>query len=97
MGRAEFAEKEYEIAMSIELCSGLARGSRIYPAGQVLEEILGYDAAADPRREHLIWAVLAAPRPRGIRLVPEHWDPGKRPPAERLPPTSVSLSRPVEI
>jgi hypothetical protein len=91
VGRAEFAEKEYEIAMAIELSAGVAKGSRVYPCGQVLEEILGDDAAADPRRQHPIWAVLAAPRPRGIRLVPEYWDPGTRPPAERLPPTPVSL------
>ena len=91
MPRAEFAEKEYEIAMAIELSHGVAAGSRVYPCGQVLEEILGYDAAADPDYAHPIWEVLAAPRPPGVRLVPDYWDPGRRPPAEQLPPTVVSL------
>lgn len=91
MGRAQFAEKEYEIAMAIELSAGAGRGSRVHSCGQVLEEILGYDAAADAGRQHAIWAVLAAPRPRGLKLVPEHWDPGTRPPAEHLPPGLVSL------
>ena len=77
--------------MAIELSGGVAAGSRIYPCGQVLEEILGYDAASDPSRQHPIWAVLAAPRPAGVRLVPEYWDPGTRPHAEHLPPAPVSL------
>jgi hypothetical protein len=88
---AQFAEKEYEIAMAIELAGGAAAGARVYPCGQVLEEILGYDAASDPDRRHPIWAVIATPRPLGVRLVPEYWDPGTRPSAAQLPPGLVSL------
>jgi hypothetical protein len=84
---AEFEEKEYEDACLVEL----GRGGRVYGAGPVLERLLGYDAAADPGHVHPIWALLAVPRPRGLRLLPALWAPGTEPPLARLPRAVVSL------
>lgn len=91
MPAAEFEEKEYEAAAVIELATlGLSPGP-VRSSGQVLEKLLGYDAAADPDPTHPIWRVLAVPRPPGIRLLPRLWQPGGLPPAPRLPSHPVSL------
>ena len=45
---AEFEEKEYEIPAAIELASGRSRFGHVFSPGQVLEGILGYDAAVTP-------------------------------------------------
>lgn len=92
MPRAEFEEKEFEQAAGLELAEGVA-GERgvILSAGQVLERIVGYDAAAAPARRHLIWQLLGVPRPSGLRLIPDLWSPAQQPPPHRLPDTPVSL------
>lgn len=77
--------------MAIELVAGDTRPATVFPCGQVLEEILGYDAAADPKREHPIWQLLAIPRPDGLRLMPEYWEEFRRPKREQLPPSPISL------
>jgi hypothetical protein len=82
VSRAEFEEKEYEVAFTIELASG---GGLVFGSGQVLEKIVGYDAAAHPDRDHLIWALLNVPRPRGLRLVQPMWSPGEVPSPMQLP------------
>jgi hypothetical protein len=87
---AEFEEKEYEGAALQEL--GCGRVGPVLPAGQVLESIVGYDAAADPGPDHVIWRLLAIERPVGLRLVPTLWDGAPRSPlAGRLPSAPVSL------
>jgi hypothetical protein len=88
---AEFEEKEFEIAAAIELTSDSDRYGLVFSSGQVLEKILGYDAAADPWSGHRIWAVLDVQRPTGIRLLPSLWHPGIEPPINRLPRHPVSL------
>ncbi len=87
---AEFEEKQYEIAFNIEL--GFA--GPVFPSGQVLEELTGYDAVADPSANHVLWRILSVPRPPGVRLLPTHWTPSERrsqPPATRLPMHPVSF------
>jgi hypothetical protein len=84
---AEFEEKQYEVAATVEL----GRRADVFGAGQVLEKIVGYDAAAAPSADHPIWRVLRVPRPKGLRLLPSHWQPGNQPPAGQLPSVVVSL------
>jgi hypothetical protein len=88
---AQFEEKEYELAANIELAASPSGWGPVFSSGQVLEAIVGYDAAADPSPTHPLWQILNAPRPSGIVLVPAHWAPGSRPPASRLPSSLVSL------
>jgi hypothetical protein len=56
---AEFEEREYEIAATIELAgvSGVVLGP-----GQVAEKLLGYDTATNPTADNPIWEVLRIPR-----------------------------------
>jgi hypothetical protein len=91
--RAEFEEKEFEQAAVVELADGggLEGRGAVLSAGQVLERIVGYDAATAPATRHAIWELLGVPRPPGLRLVPEFWIPARQPPAGRLPGTPVSL------
>jgi len=72
MPRAEFEEKEYEQLAGVELAErGGGNGSALlFPAGQVLEHVLGYDTAPDPVEGSVVWRVLQVPRPPGVRLVP---------------------------
>lgn len=93
MSRAEFEEKEYEQLAGVELASrGTGRGSALlFPAGQVLEHVLGYDAAADPVEGSVVWRVLQVPRPPGVRLVATVWRPARRPLPSELPLHPVSL------
>ena len=84
---AEFEEKQYEIAATVEL----GRRGDVFGAGQVLEKIVGYDAAAAPSADHPIWRVLRLPRPRGLRLLPSHWQRRTQPAARELPSVAVSL------
>lgn len=88
MAPAEFEEKEYEVAASSELGSG---GGFLMSPGQVLEELVAYDAVAAPVAKHVIWRLLSVERPPGVRLVPRLWFAGSRPPPRRLPTHPVSL------
>lgn len=88
--KAEFEEKEYEFAANWELTAGQVN-CRVYPAGQVLESIVGYDAAAGIAARHRLWGLLRVPVPRGARLLPHHWGPGREPKAERIPPEAVNV------
>jgi hypothetical protein len=72
VARAEFEEKEYEIAFTIELAAD--RGI-VFSSGQVLEKVVGYDVASDPSPNHLIWELLQVPRPEGLRLAPSRKSP----------------------
>jgi hypothetical protein len=85
---AEFEEREYESAVTIELADGRAF---VLSPGQVAEKVLGYDSAADPIAQNPVWEVLRLPRPTGVRLLPVHWPPRTPPPAGRLPQSIVSL------
>jgi hypothetical protein len=87
---AQFEEKEYEVAAAVELANGLA-GGPVFSSGQVLEAVLGYDAAAHPDPGHRIWRLLDLPRPEGVVLVAGYWRPGSTPPADALPRAPVSL------
>lgn len=88
---AEFEEKEYEIAAAVEIAAGPTGYGSIFSSGQVLERLLGYDGATAPPDDHVIWRILAVPRPRGVVLVQGHWEAGRRPPASSLPQSPVSL------
>lgn len=90
MAIAEFEEKQYECAFNIEL----GATGPVFASGQVLEELTGYDASAAPSPNHVLWRILAIPRPPGIRLVPDHWSPAARhlrPEAGKLPKHPVSF------
>ncbi|WAB80609.1 hypothetical protein OVN18_08510 [Microcella daejeonensis] len=88
---AEFEEKTYEIAYDIEL----SRGGGVTPwaPGQVLEHLVGFDAAADPDASHPLWRVLGASRPKGLVLLPDHWiaPSGRRPTSRQLPSNPISF------
>jgi hypothetical protein len=89
---AEFEEKEYESAAFGELMRPNPSGpSYAFSAGQVLEKLVGYDAAAAPSAAHVVWRILHSPRPPGVRLLPSMWMPAPSPSAERLPYTPVTL------
>lgn len=92
MAWAEFEEKEYETAAFGELTRPNATGpSFAFSAGQVLEKVVGYDAAAAPSPQHVVWRILQAPRPLGVRLLPSMWAPGLPPADNQLPRTPVTL------
>jgi hypothetical protein len=84
---AEFEEKQYEIAATVEL----GRRGDVFGAGQVLEKIVGYDVVAAPSSDHPLWRVLRVPRPSGLRLLPSHWQRGAEPSPEELPSALISL------
>jgi len=91
MGKAEFEEKQYEVAFLQELAGGAGPFGLVFSSGQVLEKIVGYDAAAAPDASNIVWRLLKVPRPAGVRLTPTHWPTGARPSAAQLPTTPVSL------
>ncbi|MBB5786733.1 hypothetical protein [Jiangella mangrovi] len=93
MVTADFEEKSYETAYNVELASGLGGNPRVFSPGQVLEKLTGFDAAADPGPDHLIWRVLRIPRPPGLSLLPAHWSPSTvgTPRPDQLPSLPVSL------
>jgi hypothetical protein len=86
---AEFYEREYELTMATELTTGGM--GQIYGPAQVIEAVVGYDAAADVDPKHLVWQVLKVARPPGVRLLPEMWDPGRTPEPLHLPSLPISL------
>lgn len=88
--RAEFEEKQYEIAACIELATG-AKGNRVFSSGQMLEDLVGYDAAADPGPDHVLWELLRLPRPKGIVLLPQYWKSAAMPGEKKLPRSAVSV------
>jgi hypothetical protein len=90
---AEFEEKTYEIAYCVELAVAVGSRSVVYSPGQVLESILGFDAASHPDPRHAIWAILGLPRPRGVQLIPSLWGAAKA----LQPPNAVLPSYPVSI
>lgn len=86
---AEFEEKQYETQANIEL--GLQH-SAVFAAGQVLEAVVGYDAAAQPPQNAPIWQLIGRAAPTGILLVPNLWQRARvRPQAASLPSTYVSI------
>lgn len=87
---ATFEEKQFESAVTSEIARG-SLDNQVYSSGQVLEHILGYDAAADAQARHIIWKVLDIPRPRGVTLLPRHWPVGSQPRKESLPGQMISL------
>ena len=87
---ADFEEKEYEVAFAVELGSS-GGGGPVLAAGVVAEKLLGYDAASDPGRTSPIWRVLGVPRPKGVKLLPQHWTPGISPQVRHIPSIPVSL------
>jgi len=92
MARATFEEKEYESAALGELmCPAGGASSFAMSAGQVLERVVGYDAAAAPSPAHVVWRILRMPRPSGVRLLPTMWQPQPQPDGARLPRTPVTL------
>jgi hypothetical protein len=91
MAVAHFEEKTYEIAYDVEM--GKGPGPTPWAPGQILEHLVGFDAAANPDPSHPLWRVLGAPRPKGLVLLPDHWAglPGRRPARKRLPSNPVSF------
>lgn len=90
---AGFEEKTYEVAYCVELALGIGSKHIVYSPGQVLEKLLGFDAAGNPDPRHPIWSVLALPRPSGVQLVPPLWGASRalQPPASSLPQYPISL------
>lgn len=93
MTTADFEEKTYEIAYCIELATGVGGHPAVFSPGQVLEKLLGFDAAANPGSGHVLWKVLAHPRPAGVVLAPPLWGLLKtlQPKTSSIPSYPVSL------
>lgn len=89
--RYRFEEKSYEIAYCVELAAGINGTRALFSPGQVLEKLLGFDAASNPGRAHVLWRVLGLPRPPGVNLLPSWWAGGIRPPRRSLPSYPVSV------
>ncbi|MFO0914178.1 MAG: hypothetical protein U0795_14560 [Pirellulales bacterium] len=70
MKRSQFAERQYEAAVHIELALGAA--SPFVPT-QSIEAYIGIDAAADPGNGHAIWRILSVQVPRRITLSTALW------------------------
>lgn len=70
MKKPQFAERQYETAVHIELARG--RASPFVPT-QSIEAYLGIDAAADPVKSHAIWRILSVHVPRRTPLSPALW------------------------
>jgi hypothetical protein len=70
MKKLQFAERQYETAVHIELARG--RASPFVPT-QSIEAYIGIDAAADPAKSHAIWRILNVHIPRRIPLSPALW------------------------
>ena len=70
MKTPEFAERQFETAIYIELSRD--DNSPFVPT-QNLEKHLGFDAAADPARLHAIWRILDVQIPQRIPLSPALW------------------------
>lgn len=89
----DFAEKAYETAYNIELAKGVGGSPSVFAPSLVLEQITGFDAAADPGSDHPLWRVLRVPRPPGLVLVPPLWSGPRRAVvgASELPSLPVSL------
>lgn len=93
MAIAEFPEKTFEAVYYGELARGRGSNARLFSPSQVFENLVGFDAAVDPRPSHLVWEVLNLPRPRGVTLLPSHWagSPLGEPRSAPLPSNPVSL------
>jgi hypothetical protein len=91
MPKAEFEEKTYEIGANIELGRGTSPFGYVFAPGQVLEGLLGFDAAASPALEHPVWRVIDVARPPGVRLLPRMWSGSRQPASGQLPATLISL------
>ncbi len=84
-----FEEKQYEQAANIELG---VRHTNVFSAGQVMESVLGYDAAAHQPASSPIWRILRANPRSGIMLVPNLWfRAATQPPSAVLPTKIISL------
>ncbi len=70
MKRPQFAERQYEAAVHIELAQG---GASPFVPTQQIEAYLGIDAAADPDKFHAIWRILSIRIPRRTALSPALW------------------------
>jgi hypothetical protein len=90
---AEFAEKAFETSYFGELSRGVGGSPRLFSPSQVLEKLVGFDAAVDPSDQHAVWSVLNVPRPHGVSLLPEHWagSPLGTPRESSLPRSPFSL------
>ena len=90
-GSDRFEEKSYENAYIIELARGRGASRAVFSPGQVLENILGFDAAAAPGAAHPLWEVIALPRPPGLSIVPSLWATGHQPSPLELPTYPVGI------
>lgn len=89
MPTAQFEEKQYEVPANIEL--GLHHPA-VFPAGQVLEAVVGYDVAAHQPQNAPIWRLIGVNAPKGLLLIPNLWQRARvQPKAPQLPSTYVSL------
>jgi hypothetical protein len=70
MQKPQFAERQYEAAVYIELARG--RASPFVPT-QNIEAYVGIDAAFDPVKSHAIWRILGVHIPRRMYLSPALW------------------------
>lgn len=70
MKTPEFAERQFETAIYIELSH---ESSSPFVPTQNVEKYLGIDAAADPDRLHAIWRILEVQIPQRVPLSPTLW------------------------
>jgi hypothetical protein len=82
---AEFEEKQFGMAATLELAAG---SKRVFPSGQVLEAVLGYDVALAPG-DSRVWQLLDAGLPPGAVLEPCLWSGSSVQPATSELPASL--------
>lgn len=89
---AGFEEKQFEFACNLELAM---HTRRVFPPGQVLEAVLGYDVAAYLPAHSPLWGLLGQlPRRIRLRLTPNFWNPvagGRQLTQHDLPRSYISL------
>ncbi|HRF10306.1 MAG TPA: hypothetical protein PL193_16915 [Xanthobacteraceae bacterium] len=70
MKKTQFAERQYEAAVQLELAFG---GVSPFVPAQSIEAYIGIDGAFDPENAHAIWRILSVQIPRRVTLSPILW------------------------
>jgi hypothetical protein len=60
--RSGFEEKQYEEGLTLELAAG---STAVFPSGQVLEALVGYDVALAPG-DPKVWQLIGSGVPAGL-------------------------------
>lgn len=87
MPMPDFEEKQFEFACNIELAF---QNRAVFPIGQVLESICGYDTAALQPNASPIWQILNVAPPQGAHLNQFNWLHGNGTPVT-VPASQINI------